>query len=73
MARAVTGCEFVLCRREATFRVTRPPETTPLLVCGMHVDPVLTWGVVLEDVPVIESLVWPTRRREGKNGQSEAA
>lgn len=53
------GCEFGLCRRDAELRVQPSSQVEPLLVCGLHVTPVLSWGVVANDEPVIEYL--PTR------------
>lgn len=42
---AHVGCEFGLCRREAELEVSVAADVVPLLVCGLHVTPVLTWGV----------------------------
>lgn len=39
------GCQFGLCPREAELEVTLGENIAPLLVCGLHVTPVLTWGV----------------------------
>lgn len=56
----VPQCEFVLCEREAELEVVVPTEAggiAPLLVCGLHVTPVLTWGVAeLVDDPIIRYL-----------------
>lgn len=50
------GCEFGLCRRDAELRVQPSPQVEPLLVCGLHVSPVLSWGVIPDADAVIEYL-----------------
>lgn len=50
------GCEFGLCQREAELLVTPSPIVEALKVCGLHVTPVLSWGVIPDANPVIEFL-----------------
>lgn len=38
-------CEFGLCRRDAELEVALDAGVEPLLLCGLHVTPVLSWGV----------------------------
>lgn len=38
-------CQFGLCRREAEVELTVSASIEPLKVCGLHVAPVLGWGV----------------------------
>jgi hypothetical protein len=54
------GCEFGLCQREAELEVRLGTDVVPLLVCGLHVAPVLTWGVPDPFAePEILVLHWP--------------
>ena len=40
------GCEFGLCRRPAEIEVVLGEgRGDPLRVCGLHVAPVVSWGV----------------------------
>lgn len=67
--RAVRGCEFALCRREAELEVGwedgaaaahgggHHGDRDVFLVCGLHVTPVLTWGLPRPDrMPTIRHL-----------------
>lgn len=38
-------CQFGICAREAEMEISVRPDVVPVLVCGLHVTPVLTWGV----------------------------
>lgn len=38
-------CEFGLCTREAELELTLAETMKPVQVCGLHVAPVLGWGV----------------------------
>lgn len=50
-------CQFGLCDREAELEVRVKADVEPVLVCGLHVTPLLAWGVAepAED-PVIRYL-----------------
>lgn len=39
------GCEFGLCRRPAELKLIGLAGEPSLLVCVLHIDPILTWGV----------------------------
>lgn len=38
-------CEFGICVREAELELTLSEDLDPVKVCGLHVSPVLGWGV----------------------------
>lgn len=38
-------CQFGICTREAEMEISIGPDVVPVLVCGLHVTPVLMWGV----------------------------
>lgn len=41
----MSRCQFGLCLREADFAVTIRGDVDAVLVCGLHVGPLLSWGV----------------------------
>lgn len=49
-------CHFALCERPAELSVAPNTDVAAVLVCGLHVTPVLSWGVVALADPVIEYL-----------------
>jgi hypothetical protein len=49
-------CHFALCKAEAEYRVSLPREDA-IVVCSLHVSPVVTWGWSDEDdFPIIEAI-----------------
>lgn len=50
------ACHFGLCRRPVEFEVVVSPDVVPVLVCGLHVTPVVTWGTVPTSKPTIHHL-----------------
>lgn len=38
-------CHFGICTREAELELTLADDVAPVLVCSIHVAPVLGWGV----------------------------
>lgn len=47
-------CEYALCRRAAEVEVLPGADATaPVRVCGLHLSPVLSWGVVPVGAPVV--------------------
>jgi hypothetical protein len=52
-------CQFGLCRREPEVRVVvaRDADDLEVLVCGLHVNPLLSWGLPEPlQVPAIQVL-----------------
>lgn len=41
----VPQCEFGMCRREAELELLLSAALDPVQVCGLHVSPVLSWGI----------------------------
>lgn len=48
-------CHFGICRREAELEVTISEAIDPVMVCSLHLSPILGWGVP-------EPVEWPTIR-----------
>lgn len=38
-------CQFGLCGRDAELEVTLCADVDAVLVCGLHIGPLLSWGV----------------------------
>lgn len=45
LAMMLARCEFGVCTREAELELVLSETLTPVKVCGLHVAPVLGWGV----------------------------
>jgi hypothetical protein len=58
-------CQFGICRRDIEFEVTTSPDIVPVLVCGLHVTPVVVWGT-MPDAPA------PVIRHLGRRPESAA-
>lgn len=59
----IGSCQFALCSREAELEVVVGAGVEPVLVCGLHVTPVLTWGVA---DPVREPVIRPVIDQHGQ-------
>lgn len=80
----MSGCEFGLCARPAEFEVdvpstARPDSEDTIRVCGLHVTPVVTWGVAEPDSTRVRYLQTSQPPLPGldelgrRRGQQEAA
>lgn len=49
-------CEFGICTREAEIELTLSESLDPVKVCGLHVAPVLGWGVPEPIAPAVRYL-----------------
>jgi hypothetical protein len=61
----MTACQFGICRRPAEVEITVRADVDALLVCGLHITPILTWGLAEPHEP---ELIRPLHQR----GQSAA-
>ena len=53
----MTACQFGICRRPAEVEIVVRAEVDPLLVCGLHITPILSWGLAEpHDPEIIRSL-----------------
>lgn len=53
----MTGCQFGICRRPAEVEIIVRAEVDPLYVCGLHITPILSWGLAEpHDTEVIRPL-----------------
>lgn len=61
----MNACEFGICRRPAEVEIIVRVGMDPLRVCGLHITPILTWGLAEPHNPEV---IRPLRSR----GQSAA-
>lgn len=52
-ASQLSGCEFGLCQRAAELEVAVTVDTVPVLVCGLHLTPLIVWGVAEPTAPPV--------------------
>lgn len=54
----MSGCQFGICGRPAEVEILVRVDVQAVLVCGLHITPILTWGLAEPKEPEVIRPVW---------------